>query len=83
MATQRESIPFPDVPKYSVIYPDLVHAEIYALNDPKVNYETNSKVLKMDVIRLLGSPKDKFATSIGKGSLCQAPNRQERLSLKS
>jgi pimeloyl-ACP methyl ester carboxylesterase len=62
------------IPNQSEVYSNTVHSSSFiALEDQNVTSELKSKDIQNDVVTLLHSPQDKFASAIGLGSPCQIP----------
>ena len=63
-----------DVPNHSTVYPNTIHGSIFAFGDANAIGELGSRNVQDDVVTLLESPDEKFATAIGIGSPCNIPN---------
>jgi PGAP1-like protein len=65
-----------NIPNASAVYPNTVHASFLIENGDKksVFAELNSTYIQDDVVTLLSSQNNKFATAIGIGSACNIPN---------
>ena len=63
-----------DIPNQSAVYPNTIHASFFAFGDVNAVGELGSTNIQDDVITLLESSIDKFATAIGTGSTCNIPN---------
>jgi hypothetical protein len=63
-----------EIPNQSAVYPNTIHASFLIFGDVNVVGELGSANIQDDVVTLLESPDDKFASAIGTGSPCNIPN---------
>jgi hypothetical protein len=63
-----------DIPNQSAVYPNTIHGRIFAFGDVNAIGELGSPTIQNDVVTLLESPNNKYATAIGIGSPCSIPN---------
>jgi len=64
------------MPNGAAIYNNTIHGSIFRdKHDLFVSSEIGSAIIQQDVVRLLNSPDNKFANSIGIGSPCHKPEK--------
>jgi hypothetical protein len=63
-----------DIPDQSAIYPNTIHGSIFSFGNVNIVGELGSSNIQGDVVTLLESQNDKFASAIGTGSPCNIPN---------